>query len=46
MAAKEVCPKCKGQRYVKVRLPKGQADFVQCPECAGIGYKLRNYAVC
>lgn len=46
MPAKETCAKCKGQRYVKVRLPQGKADFVKCPQCAGVGYKVRTYAVC
>lgn len=46
MAAKETCPHCKGLRYVKVRLPKGQADFVKCPECAGVGYKVRERVAC
>lgn len=46
MLAKETCPKCKGQRYVKVQLPKGQADFRKCPECSGVGYKIRKVAAC
>ncbi len=44
--AKDVCPRCKGQRYVKVRLPKGQADFRKCPECAGTGFKIRKLSTC
>jgi hypothetical protein len=44
--AKETCPKCKGQRYVKVQLPKGQADFRKCPDCNGVGYKIRKMAAC
>lgn len=46
LLAKETCPKCKGQRYVAVKLPKGQADFRKCPECNGVGYKIRKLAGC
>lgn len=42
MITKQDCPRCKGQRYVKVRLPKGQADFRKCPECGGTGFKIRK----
>jgi DnaJ-class molecular chaperone len=44
--AKETCPKCRGQRYVKVQLPKGRSDFRKCPECAGTGYKIRKLSAC
>ena len=46
VAAKDTCPKCKGQRDVKVRLPQGTVDFVKCPQFAGVGYKICTYAVC
>jgi hypothetical protein len=29
-----------------LRLPQGKADFVKCPQCAGVGYKVCTYAVC
>lgn len=46
MLAKETCPKCRGERYVKVTLTKGQVDFRKCPECAGLGYRVRRAAAC
>ena len=43
---KITCPRCKGIRYVTVRLPKGERDFKTCPECKGVGFKLIAGAAC
>lgn len=41
MVRKEMCPTCKGGRYVNVKTAAGTAVWKKCPDCAGHGYKVR-----
>jgi DnaJ-class molecular chaperone len=41
MVRKETCPKCKGNKWVDIRKPDGHSKSIQCPDCAGEGYKVR-----
>ena len=40
MVRKQTCPRCRGDRYVKVEKPVG-AKHQKCPECNGSGYKVQ-----
>ena len=43
MVRKETCPRCKGNRWVKVTPPAPGKDeqHAKCPECGGQGFKIR-----
>ena len=41
MVGREKCPKCNGNRWIKVLRAKGGGDFRKCPECNGTGFKIR-----
>ena len=41
MVRKETCPRCKGNRWVKVSAAAGKERTHKCPECGGQGYKIR-----
>lgn len=41
MVRKETCPRCKGNRWVKVTPAPGKELHAKCPECGGQGYKIR-----
>lgn len=40
MVQKQTCPRCRGDRYVKIEKSEG-AKHVKCPECSGAGYKVQ-----
>ena len=41
MVVKETCPRCKGDRWVRLEVPVGKPAVRKCPECGGQGYKIR-----
>jgi len=41
MVVKQTCPRCRGDRYVKVDKPPQGAKHLKCPECNGAGYKVQ-----
>jgi DnaJ-class molecular chaperone len=41
MVRKETCPRCKGNRWVKVAQAPGKEQNAKCPECGGQGFKIR-----
>jgi DnaJ-class molecular chaperone len=42
MVRKETCPRCKGNRWVRIPdAPSGKEHTHKCPECGGQGYKIR-----
>jgi len=40
MVRKQTCPRCRGDRYVKVEKADGPKHR-KCPECNGAGYKVQ-----
>lgn len=40
MVRKQTCPRCRGDRYVKIERPDG-SKHQKCPECNGAGYKVQ-----
>ncbi len=40
MVRKQTCPRCRGDRYVKVDTSQGGKNQ-KCPECGGNGYKVQ-----
>lgn len=41
MVRKEICPACKGNRYIEITASNGKRGARKCPHCAGTGYKIR-----
>ncbi len=41
MVRKETCPRCKGNRWVRIQTQSGRQLPQKCPECGGQGYKIR-----
>lgn len=41
MVRKELCPHCKGERYIQVKDVTGRVSARKCPHCQGQGYKVR-----
>ncbi len=41
MVRKELCPQCRGYRYISVVKASGSDGHVKCPCCGGLGYKVR-----
>ena len=41
MVRKEICPSCKGNRWVTVRDVTGRDVHRKCPACGGQGFKLQ-----
>lgn len=42
MISRETCPSCKGDKWIKVTMQKGQAPtHRKCPVCNGSGFRLR-----
>jgi len=40
MVRKELCPQCRGYRYISVVKASGNGH-IKCPCCGGLGYKVR-----
>ena len=41
MVRKELCPQCRGYRYISVVKTSGSNAHIKCPCCGGLGYKVR-----
>ncbi len=41
MVRREICPQCKGNRFITVTRSPQKDAWIKCPSCGGQGYRVR-----